>query len=73
MSSITLTRDNRTGELRFSGVVTMNDLERVQLDNFGRLLLNDCSSADATGADWLLALEYIFRRSHEAKKLEQIT
>jgi hypothetical protein len=49
--------------LHFRGVVCDADLTR--LDAFDRRLLDDCGGRDATAADWLLAIECVFRRAQQ--------
>jgi hypothetical protein len=53
------------GDLRFSGVVHGTDFARLRLDSFDRSLIADCEGEGRSAADWLLALETIFRRMRE--------
>jgi hypothetical protein len=53
------------GDLLFSGRVSATNFARLRLDNFDRALLADCEGTGRTAADWLLALETIFRRMRE--------
>jgi hypothetical protein len=49
--------------LHFRGFVA--DAEYPRLDAMDRMLVADCSGEGRTAADWLLALECIFRRAQE--------
>lgn len=52
--------------ISFRGEVRMSDLARLRLSSFDRALLEDISGdTKATGADFLLGLEMIFRRHAE--------
>lgn len=53
------------GDLLFSGAVSATDFARLRLDNFDRALLADCQGEGRSAADWLLALETVFRRMRE--------
>lgn len=50
-------------DINFRGTFHHSDMP--ELDNFDEALLIDCSLPDATPADWLLALECLFRRAQE--------
>jgi len=49
--------------LHFRGTVRPDDFPR--LDAFDRRLLDECGRDGAPAADWLLALECIFRRAEQ--------
>ncbi len=53
------------GSVTFRGRIERNDIERIRLDHFDRLLLDDCNRLESSAADRLLALEMIFRRLQE--------
>ena len=50
--------------ISFQGKITMREIERLTLDSFDRLLLDECGSSNKA-EDWLLALEMLFRRQRE--------
>ncbi len=66
-SSRTVIQMNRTmhGDIQFSGKIDAHDLFKLKLDPVDQMVLDDCSKPTATGADWLLGLELIFRRLNE--------
>lgn len=49
--------------VHFRGLVRLDDFPR--LDAFDRMLIDDCGRDGASAADWLLALECIFRRAEQ--------
>jgi hypothetical protein len=53
------------GKLKFHCEVTDEDLVNLKLDAVDLALMRDCGREDRTAADWLLALEMIFRRGLE--------
>jgi hypothetical protein len=53
------------GSIVFCGRFNAADLLRIRLDPFDRALLDDCGAEGRTAADWLLALEMLFRRARE--------
>lgn len=55
------------GRLRFYGVLMEKDFPN--LDSFDRMLMDQCGNHNATAADWLLALECIFRRIEQQNSL----
>lgn len=58
-------KDAITGAVRFEGHVAAEDLARIKFNPVDRKVLDGCGTANATAADWLLALELIFRRAQE--------
>jgi hypothetical protein len=58
---------NADGDILFSGEVSASDFANLKLDHFDRALLDDCGSKDGSAADWLLALEMLFRRISEQR------
>ena len=61
-SGMTMWRDV-DGALVFEGRVEATDFPR--LDAFDLTLVDECGAEGATAADWLLALECIFRRAQQ--------
>ena len=57
--------DPMTGDILFSGRVSMDAVAMMNLDAFDLSLIRDCdpSKGDTTAADWLLALETMFRKA----------
>ena len=68
MAEFHLERDAATGDIRFRGSLTANDLQRVRLDHIERAQLD---SEAETAADYLLDLEVIFRRLAEQDEAAQ--
>ncbi len=61
-----MVRDSMTSNITFRGEVSASDLAFLRLDRLDRALLDDIGSdSKATAADYLLALEMIFRRHAE--------
>lgn len=59
-------RDDITGGISFRGSIEAVDLVKLKLDRLDRALLDDVGSdGKATPADYLLALEMLFRRHAE--------
>lgn len=61
-SGMTMRRDI-DGAIVFEGRVEVSDFPR--LDPFDSALVNECDAEGSTAADWLLALECIFRRAEQ--------
>lgn len=55
--------------IRFSGEITLREVERLNLDAFDRKLLDECGSSK-TADDLLLALEILFRRQREQGQVD---
>lgn len=61
------------GDLLFSGSVSVADFAHLRLDNLDRALLDDCNGEARSAADWLLALEMLFRRMSEQRLIPSPT
>lgn len=53
------------GVVEFSGSFNVCELEDLQLDQLDHALLDKASCEDATTADFLLALEAVYRRHQD--------
>jgi hypothetical protein len=61
--NFSIERNEAKGKIKFYGEIDYADLARLRLDGMDRALLNDVDSdPEASAADYLLALEVIFRR-----------
>ena len=60
--------DKFSDVLRFSGEVSMRDLERIEFNKLDRAVLDDCQSSNKA-EDFLLALALIFRRYREQNEI----
>jgi hypothetical protein len=62
--------DPETGDIVFSGRVSRRTMAELPLDDFDMALLRDCTPSEKGGtdaADWLLALEMLFRKARSLK------
>lgn len=62
MATLRIERDPRTGDIVFSGSVTLHDLQRLRLDPIETKMLEEPTN---NAADCLLNLELIYRRLGE--------
>ena len=66
-----LERSNYSKTIRFSGEITSDELIRLRLTPFAKMLLREVETDDkATAADYLLALEMLYRRWGEQATYE---
>ena len=59
---------NTDGDLCFDGIISANELIRVNFDAIDHAVINSIGVDGTTAADWLLGLEILFRRMHEQLK-----
>lgn len=65
-------RDGITGALAFKGTISLLDLVNLRLDRMDLALLADVGGdKEATAADYLLALEMLYRRGREQRPNNQ--
>jgi len=60
---------NLEGDIEFHGVLTQHDFLALRLDPFDLMLVKECTKDNSKSSDWLLALEYLFRRMDEQMKV----
>jgi hypothetical protein len=67
-SWVKIYKSDEHDEIRFHGVIQQSEYHDLKLDPMDRWKILDCfNPKDSTAADWLLGLEYIFRRLEQRK------
>lgn len=67
MSHMEIARNVRDRRIEFKGYITEDEIDSLSLSHFDRAVIADCEGRGRRAADWLLALELIFRKLDQAK------